>query len=80
METHELRVEYGGQQYVIQAGIEKIGHEYKISATVNGTEIIFYENDKQRLIPDYVEEKINFDRGLLDKVALTIEEECLHRD
>ncbi|UPK69101.1 hypothetical protein [Chitinophaga filiformis] len=80
MDTHELKVEYGGQQYLIQAGIEKIGHEYKISATVNGTEIIFYADDKQRLIPDYVEEAKHLNRELLDKIALTIEEECLQRD
>jgi hypothetical protein len=80
METHELKVEYGGQQYFIQAGIEKIGHEHKITATINGTEVIFYENDKQRLIPDYIEERVNLNRELLDKIALTIEEEYLQRD
>jgi hypothetical protein len=80
METHELKVEYGGEQYIVQAGIEKIGQEYKITATVNGTEIIFYENDKQRLIADYVEEAVHLNRELLDKIALTIEEKCLQRD
>jgi hypothetical protein len=80
METHELKIEHGGEQYIVQAGIEKIGHEHKITATVNGTEIIFYENDKQRLIPDYVEEKEHLNRELLDKIALTIEEQCLQRD
>ncbi|MCF6403750.1 hypothetical protein L3C95_12740 [Chitinophaga filiformis] len=80
METHELKVEYGGEQYIIQAGIEKIGHEYKISATVNGTEIIFYQNDKQRLVPDYVEETEHLNRELLDRIALTIEEKCLPQD
>ncbi|PWV47651.1 hypothetical protein [Chitinophaga sp. S165] len=80
METHELRLEHGGEQYIIQAGIEKIGHEYKITATVNGTDVIFYQNEKQRLVPDYVEEKIHLNRELLDKIALTIEEQCLSGD
>lgn len=80
METHELKIEYAGEQYIVQAGIEKIGHEHKITATVNGTEIIFYENDKQRLVPDYIEESTHLNRELLDKIALSIEETCLPRD